>query len=525
MGPLIFKYKLLKFKANTIDKCSPEEFERRITTYREATAPQVVQLILKLGGIYIKIGQVMSTIGQGLLPEQYIEALRPLQDGVPARDYDQISQIIETSSGKKMDDIFLSFDEQPIGAASIAQAHKAVLRNGDTVIVKVQYPDVRELFEADLSNLELATKLFAPENTEVAKSLRKRHENELDFTLEADHLRECTRGMQKFGVEPSLVRIPRVRNETGICSNNVLVMEYLDGMPLSAAIEEEQNKVARALGKKDGKELKRSLSKRMREHFENGGGAGSGGLEMLGGKKMKVMNVVGPAASSLLRSYAAARDFVERAGVNMRNIAVQLRVGLAGNNTDLLADEKKKKKTNVNLGRALKTLTHVHGIQLMLSGVYNADPHPGNVLILPDGRLGLLDYGMVGRLRPSDRKNVAEVILALARKDKAAAARIYRENGYKASFKDGKTADDSVLHRFSTFHFDRINLAPLTLDNGDTVDILELLRSTRERAVPTWVEEGRRLGGLLMGVSAQAARPISLAKEWKPIATEALREK
>ena len=117
------------------------------------------------------------------------------------------------------------------GAASIAQAHRAILRPSsleeqpEQVIVKVQYPEVAELFSADLSNLEMATKLFAPENIEIARAMRKRHENELDFTKEANNLRECTRDMQAYGVEPALVRIPRVKNETGICSKNVLVME------------------------------------------------------------------------------------------------------------------------------------------------------------------------------------------------------------------------------------------------------------------------------------------------------------
>jgi hypothetical protein len=64
-----------------------------------------------------------------------------------------------------------------------------------------------------------------------------------------------------------------------------------------------------------------------------------------------------------------------------------------------------------------------------------------------------------------------------------------------------------------------------TLDNGDKMEIMDLFRTTRERVVPSWVEEGRRLGGLLMGVSVQAARPISLSKEWMPIAKQALRQR
>ena len=479
----------------------------------------------------LAIGQVMSTIGRGLLPDEYVEALRPLQDGVPARNFEEISSIIEKSaSPQTMDDLFLDFDPKPIGAASIGQAHRATLRSsGETVVVKVQYPEVADLFEADLANLETATRLFAPENIEVARALRKRHENELDFALEAENLRRCTEDMQRYGAEPSLVRIPRVRHVFG---RDVLIMEYLKGVSLGDAIEEEQNRMARALGQKDARELKSALSKRMREHFENGGGAGSGGMKMFNGGKQgaKMLNIFGPAASAMLRSYAGARDRVESLGISLGIAVGRLRTILSGKgrSADINIEEKKGRnvKTKVNLSKALKLLVHVSGIQLMLGRSYNADPHPGNVVIMDDGRLGLLDYGMVGKLSSSERQAVAKTIVALSKRDKAETARIYRENGYKAAFRDGKReADDAILHRFATFHLDRIDLSPLTLDSGETVDTLELLRSTREKGVPKFVEEGRRLGGLLMGVSAQAARPISLSKEWRPIAERVLREK
>ena len=529
MAPLVAKYKYIKFKAAKIDHCSPEELEERLSLYRETTAQKLVDLILRLGGIYIKIGQVMSTIGQGLLPQQYVDALKPLQNGVPPRGYDEISRIIEKSTGKKMDELFVDFQENPIGSASVAQVHKATLHpknDGDKpipIVIKVQYPEVAELFDADLSNLEIATRLFAPENIEVTKALRKRHENELDFTKEAENLRQCTRDMQHYGVEPNLVRIPRVVDD--ICTQHVLAMEYLEGVSLSDAIKDEQDRVAKALGRKDGDELKNMLAGKMREHFENGGGAGSGGMQILGDKQMKIMNVLGPSATALVRTYASMRDGIENAAFSLVQFGSKLgRVGQKDSKVGLIADSdaKIKKQVNFNLGRALKTLVKVHGIQMILSGTYNADPHPGNVLLLPDGRLGLLDYGMVGRLSPKDRETVAETIVALSDNDKAATAKLYRENGYKAVLRNGKDVDDAVLHRFASFHFDKIDLSPLTLDNGEKMDIMEVFRSNREKTVPTWVEEGRRLGGLLVGVSAQAARPISLAKEWRPIAKEAL---
>lgn len=359
---------------------------------------------------------------------------------------------------------------------------------------------------------------------EVAKALRKRHENELDFTLEAENLRECTRDMQLHGVEPALVRIPRVIED--ICTPNVLAMEFLEGTSLSEAIQQEQHRMARALGKKDGDELRRAVAERMMNHFKNGGSdAGSGG-RMLGGRSMKLVNALGPSAAAVFRLYASVRDSVENAAISVTKIGSKLTMSLRNDTLDLAADTGNvKRKAKVNLDRALKTLVHVHGIQMLLTGTYNADPHPGNVLILPDGRLGLLDYGMVGRLSNKDRETVAETIVALSDRDKAATARLYRENGYKATFRGGGAIDDAILHRVASSHLDRIDLSPITLDDGETLDTLDILRSFQERVVPSFVEEGRRLGGLLMGVNAQSGRPISLAKEWRPIAKQALRNK
>jgi hypothetical protein len=304
-------------------------------------------------------------------------------------------------------------------------------------------------------------------------------------------------------------------------------MEYLEGTSLSDVIQQEQDSLARAMGKEDAKELKAAITKRMRDHFESGGGAGEGGMNILGGAKFKFLsNFLGPAGAVVLRTYASARNHVEDAMLALQKTTTKIRVGFGGKDSELIQDGAKQssKRIKVNLGRALKTLVHVHGIQFLVSGVYNADPHPGNVLVLPDGRLGLLDYGMVGRLSKKDRKAVAETILALSRNDKATTAQIYRDNGYKATFSSDIELDDSVLHRLATFHLDKIDLSKLTLDNGETIDVLEMLRGAREHKVPSWVEEGRRLGGLLQGVCVQAARPISLAKEWSSIARDALKK-
>jgi len=378
MGPIAIQYKFLKLKAKRWDKLSEddEEYKQRLSAYREVAAPKLVNLILKLGGIYIKIGQVLSTIGAGVLPEEYIQALRPLQDGVPPRDIKEIRNIIESSSNKKMNDIFEEFDETPIGAASIAQAHRARLRSnndkGEEVVVKVQYPEIAEMLEADLRNMELVTKWFAPENLELAKSLRKRHENELDFTIEASNLQECTSNMQSYGVEPALVRIPRVRNETGLCNKNVLVMEYLDGISLNDIILMEQNRMAQAMGKEDANELQRVLAQRMRDHFEKGGGenVGDGTLkEMLGSK---IMNVVSPnKLAGFFRFYVGVKSKID-------GVFSVFKTQPTYENEDKM---KIKSYKHVNLKSILNTLVHVHGLQILKDGVYNAGKNDLNDFI------------------------------------------------------------------------------------------------------------------------------------------------
>jgi aarF domain-containing kinase len=111
-----------------------------IAAFHQRSASKAVAIILQLGGIYVKVGQFASTMGAGILEDTYVQALRPLQDGVPPRSIDEVRSIIEASVGRTMDELFLSFDAVPVGAASIAQAHRATLLDGREVIVKVSPP-------------------------------------------------------------------------------------------------------------------------------------------------------------------------------------------------------------------------------------------------------------------------------------------------------------------------------------------------------------------------------------------------
>merc|ERR1712072_907463 len=292
----------------------------------------------------------------------------------------------------------------------------------------------------DLNNLEIFLKLFAgPDNEELMHSLRQRHENELDFRIEAENLREATQNMQHAGLEPRVVRIPRVRNETGLCTKNVLVMEYLPGTSLADSIRHEQDVVARALGHTDGAALRSLISEQMREDLLEGStntGNGSSGKKN-GNRRITSLfgNTGGPVAkvtARLFRFYANTRERV-------RNLAEATKPS-----NEHHKEEKRvsNKAANINLSRVLKTMIHVHGIQLLRNGAFNADPHPGNVLVMPDGkRLGLLDYGMLGRISEQDRVMLAKTVVALSRENKAETARCFLESDYRATWKGSEEGD------------------------------------------------------------------------------------
>lgn len=530
VSPLVAEHYTIKLRGK-LEGADSDELERRLGAFHRRTAAKAVEIILRLGGIYVKIGQFASTMGAGILEEAYVSALRPLQDGVPPRSLSEVTAIIELSVGLPMAELFQSFEPLPVGAASIAQAHRAVLAgSGEEVIVKVQYPEVAQLYKADFDNLEVVTAWLMPENLSLIQGLRKRHVQELDFRVEAQHLRECRANMQRRGFEPQLVRVPQVA-DARLCTQHVLAMEYLEGSSLSNAIAAEQDAIAQALGMGSGEELRDRLMKTVKAHFEEGGGGCSQVLSDVKGAGSAAAAAAEAAmvAAPLVRAYAAARQRLLALGVAAYNCVAR---SVAVLSFGALRPALRTARTigpGVDLGRALHTLVRVHGEQMLLDGVYNADPHPGNVIVLADGRLGLIDYGMVGRLKPAERVAIAKVVVALAEGGEAAkqeVAEIYWAAGYQACWHSGEPHGVDAVHRFATFHLDRIDLSPVRVSathaEGKTMPIVDLLQSTIEHCVPDWVEQARRLGGLLIGVGSQTARPISLAHEWLPIAQRVL---
>ena len=433
-------------------------------------------------------------------------------------------------------------------------AHTNARMRKQEVVVKVQYPEVADLFSADFDNLETVTAWLMPQNVQLIQGLRKRHQQELDFRTEAQHLREVASNMQRRGFEPRLVRVPRVIDER-LSTRHVLAMEFLEGTSLSSAITAEQEAIAQALGMGGAEELRDRLMRSVKSHFSKGGGGTSKMLSGVasppsrssyGASEDDTRSLRGYQAAvlsaPLLRAYASTRQRLLSFSIGLWNYLARGVAVLSLGALQPALCTPLRVGPSVDLGRVLHTLVQVHGTQMLLDGVYNADPHPGNVIVLHDGRLGLIDYGMVGRLSPAERASIARVVLALAKGDSAKheVAEIYQQAGYRACWHSGRPHGVDAVHRFATFHLDRIDLSPVRIAQegpagaADTaaaagnvraphhMPIMQLLQSTIEHSVPDWVEQARRLGGLLIGVGSLTARPISLAREWSPLAEQVL---
>jgi ubiquinone biosynthesis protein len=276
----------------------------------------------ELGPTFVKLGQVLSQ-RPDLIPKDFIVEFKKLQDQVPSLGFEEIEKVLQEQFGRDYLKIFKSVEAQPLGAASIAQVHRARLADDSRVVIKVQRPGIEEVIHEDLGILTLLAELldrYVPEARiynprgiveEFAKSL----EQETNFVVEGNNIQRFARN---FAADPD-IKIPRVYTEyTG---RKVLVMEELEGIPLS--------------------------------HSEN----------------------------------------FEPAGLDRKLI---LRRGL----------------------RCYLRMVFTHGL-------FHGDLHAGNLFIMPDNKIGLIDFGVVGRLNKKTQTAISNMLLALAEEDYDRLAYLY----------------------------------------------------------------------------------------------------
>jgi len=272
-------------------------------------AEAFVRDLESLGPTFIKLGQILSTRAD-LLPPEYLDALARLQDDVEPFPYEDVERTIREELGVRVSHAFLEFDRVPIAAASLGQVHRAVLRGGRQVAVKVQRPGLRERIDQDLVTFhEIATvidKVGAARNVDAARVIEEFKHTllaELDYREEARNLVTIAHQLRDF--ENIIVPLP----VDDFTTARVLTMDYVGGTKITAVSRIEWTEV-------DGAVL----------------------------------------AEDLFRAYLQ---------------------------------------------------------QILIDGVFHADPHPGNVLLTPDHRIALIDLGMVGHISAQAQEQLFKLILAI----------------------------------------------------------------------------------------------------------------
>ncbi|MDO5558006.1 MAG: AarF/UbiB family protein [Oscillospiraceae bacterium] len=193
-------------------------------------SPEKLRLILEdFGPTFVKLGQIMS-MRSDVLPVAYCHELEKLRADVNPLTFEKIVGVLEDEYGMNTDEIFSSIEAEPLGSASIAQVHAAVLKDGTKIVVKVQRPDIREVMAVDFSLMRKAVKALKLipvgemiDFNMVLDELWTVSQQELDFLVEAKHAQE----FYELNKDIEYVTCPVIN--TRLTTSKVLVMEYIDG--------------------------------------------------------------------------------------------------------------------------------------------------------------------------------------------------------------------------------------------------------------------------------------------------------
>ena len=216
------------------------EVFRKNSITRGITPKKLRQILEDLGPTYIKLGQIMSSRSD-ILPQKYCDELMKLRSEVPPMPFSQVEEVINASFGYSWRQIFSDIEMMPLGSASIAQVHRATLKNGDEVVIKVQRQGIYETMSRDIGLLRRAVRLLPPVAIKdlvdldlVLTELWRVTQEEMNFLMEAANMEEFA----DKNNDVIFVEVPRLYRE--YTTTQVLVMEYVNGF----AIDDKANLLA-----------------------------------------------------------------------------------------------------------------------------------------------------------------------------------------------------------------------------------------------------------------------------------------
>jgi predicted unusual protein kinase regulating ubiquinone biosynthesis (AarF/ABC1/UbiB family) len=388
--------------------------------------PAVLRNILvALGPVYVKLGQLLST-RPDLLPGEYVEALTDLQANVPAVAWSEVEILIRQQLRQPLEEVFAAINPQAVAAGSIAQTHRATLKNGQDVALKVQRPGIELVVAQDIALIrslaELVSRTAFGQDYDIvgiAEEFVTALQAELDFTQEAGYTDQLRRNLSTSRwFDPTQLVVPEIYWD--LTTKKLLVMEWLDGVPL------------------------------------------------------------------LLAKLPAMRDGKD-------------------------ADTQRKEMTKLLFRAFLQ--------QLYIDGFFHADPHPGNLFYLSDGRLALLDCGMVGRLDPRTQQILTEMLLAIVDLDAQRCAQLtleLAESGQPVSLSRLANDYDRMLRKYYNISLSQINFSQVFYE------VLQVARNNKIRLPSNMGLYAKTLANL-EGVARSFDPEINLLDQIKPLMTDLFR--
>ena len=430
--PFTRKYKAYKtalvvtlsyLKLNLVSKILGKKYyKKRIQALHLKNANRVKDTILELQGLFIKIGQLISILSN-VLPDEFREPLESLQDKIPARSYAEVEQTIIRELGKTPNEIFTTFNKEPLAAASIGQVHRATL-DGREIVVKVQHLNIPVTSKADLVILKNLVRIHAffmdmKGLDHLYEQVKQMVSDELDYKREANSMNVIRENLQE---EVDLrVIIPEVFEEYS--TKRVLVTEFCEGVKIGEVAQLDSWEIDRA-------------------------------------------------------------DLAQR-------------------------------------------LLELYCKMVLIDGFYQADPHPGNILVNSAGDICLLDYGATARLTETTKTAIPELLEAVLKDNTENMVKALKKMGFLADGKEAEIMMENLIEVFRRFLLDEVelngmNFKEIKLKSGLGA-ITNIISQVDIRDVSDTVQIPKdyvllyRAAVLLLGVSFQIApelNPIDIVKPY-----------